>query len=230
MNKCSHCQNKNNSLKTFEYSKLALCDNCFKRLIESRVKKNIKTFGPLDKEDILYLKGETLNKKIAFYILSKIFDKRFISIKNRSLDNISFKSTSSKKQPSTDLMKNPKKQIICIVDSLEEITHKITTGIFKESKIQLCSQISSKTKDLRPFGKKQTKQKQIFLFCDVPYEELLIYSQIERINISKKITEKFNSNINSIIKKSIMFKSLNPSKKELFGLVSSFKKLNPLLE
>lgn len=226
MNRCSHCQRKRKPLIQFEYCELTLCRNCFKRLIETRIKKNIKTFGPLNKGDILYLKGLTLSKKIAYHALSKIFDFRFIDIKKtvpKNLNNLSVLKTTGKIGISS---KFNKRQIICITDSLEETSHKIIEHIFKGSKIGSYP----KTDASDSLSKTSKFAQTIFLFCDIPYEELIAYSKIEELEFDNCQIKEFKSKINVAIKESIMFRSLNPCKKELFGLISSFKKINTLLK
>jgi hypothetical protein len=226
MNRCSHCQKRKEYLIRFEYCELTLCRDCFKRLIETRIKKNIKTFGPLNKGDTLYLKGLNLSKKIAYHVLLKIFDARFINIKKTTPKNPNDLNVPNINGKIDISSKFNKRQIICITDSLEETSHKIVESIFKDSKIVPASKIDASD----CAWKTQKFTKSIFLFCDIPYEELLSYSEFEGLRYDKKQINEFKSKINSTIEKSIMFKSLNPSKKELFGLISSFRKLNTLLK
>lgn len=234
MEKCSHCQKGKYPLLRFEYNELLLCNTCFTRLIESRVKKNIKIFGSLEKGDILYLSGDRLSKEIAYYILSKIFDGRFISVKKtlskpKLPDKISNSKQSNSKQQGTS-----KRNIICYTDSLEETAHNIIEGLFKNSAIEPI--IQNQLKNLYQSKKQKNYSnffnffKQIYLFCDIPFEELILYQKYQRIKLNKNLVAKFSLKMNLLMKNSLMFKSLNPSKKELFGLISSFKKLNTLTD
>ena len=222
MEKCSHCQKIKHPLLIFDYNELLLCNTCFTRLIESRVKKNIKGFGPLEKGDILFLFGDRFSTKIAYYLLSKIFDSRFITIKK-----IVPNSKNSEKLPASKLQSLSKGEVICYTASLEETAHNIIEGIFKSSVIKpiLQNQLrNSRASQKQPFD----SSRQIYLFCDIPFEELLLYQKYQRIALDKKIPQEFNQEMKSLIKNSSMFKSLDPSKKELFGLISSFKKLSAL--
>lgn len=233
MEKCSHCQKRKYPLLTFDYNELLLCNTCFTRLIESRVKKNIKTFGPLEKGDILYLSGDRLSKEIAYFLLSKIFDGRFITVKKilpkpKRPDEISNSKQSNSKQQGTS-----KRHIICYTYTLEETAHNIIEGVFKNSAIEpiMPGQLKNlnQSKKQKNYSNLFNFSKQIYLFCDIPFEELILYQKYQRIKLNKNLVAKFSVKMNLLIKNSLMFKSLNPSKKELFGLISSFKKLNILL-
>ena len=224
MEKCSHCQKIKHPLLIFDYNELLLCNTCFTRLIESRVKKNIKGFGPLEKGDILYLSGDRFGKELAYFLISKIFDSRFISLK-KALP----KPKGSEKVPNPKQLDTLKRNIICYTDSLEETAHNIIKGVFKSSAIEPV--IPSPLKNPNQSKKQKGYSnffKQIYLFCDIPFEELILYQKYQNIKLDNKLIMQFSLKMNLLTKNSLVFKSLNPSKKELFGLISSFKKLSAL--
>jgi DNA-directed RNA polymerase subunit RPC12/RpoP len=147
MEKCAICGKKrpSNDIIHIDYTPHIICSDCFSKMIEKRVKRNIRFFGPLEKGVKGFLEGKEHNKKIATFMLKKFFHPSFFEL--------------------ADLKKNA--DLLINSKSLEEICMDFLDIVFHN---------------------KQLPTSRVFLFCDIPQEELHLYAKINNIKLKKPRT------------------------------------------
>ncbi len=170
MEKCGICSRNRhkNDIIHIEYTPYIVCAPCFSNMIEKRVKRNIRFFGPLEKGVKGFLEGKEYNKKIASSMLKKFFHPSFFELVDRKKDS----------------------DLLIDVRSMEEICMDFLDIVFHN---------------------KQLPTYKLFIFCDIPLEELQLYARINNLKVKKP-------------RNPYMPELLKP-RQNRFSLASSFKTL-----
>jgi len=170
---CQKCNRAKAEIK-LPYLGLRLCKGCFCKLIERRVKKEIRSKNLInEKEKILLLDNNSKEARISEHILNTAYNNRLNLIRAK-INN--FKLGTLNKKTKEIIKKNKIKQVIIPWNLDDEIIY-FTENLFKKGDFKFLGHF------------KQNKTSYIKLLRNVLESECLLFARYRKFKFKKK-TEK----------------------------------------